>query len=89
MRRSPPPRRRRSPIYDQPPRREREPSPKKDEAEALLDSVDSETRSVFVSQLAAALTSRDLGMFFEDKLGPGSVRDARVVTDRGTRRSKG
>lgn len=51
--------------------------------------MDSEARSVFVSQLAAALTSRDLGMFFEQMLGKGSVRDARVVSDRNTRRSKG
>lgn len=64
-------------------------TPRRDEAEALLNDVDSEARSIFVSQLAAALTSRDVGMFFEDKLGKGSVRDARVVTDRITRRSKG
>lgn len=95
------PRRQRSSPPPPPPRSQREQSPvadgvpdaaapeKKDEAEALLDSVDSEARSVFVSQLAAALTSRDLGMFFEDKLGKGSVRDARVVTDRVTKRSKG
>ncbi|KAJ9107844.1 hypothetical protein QFC19_002750 [Naganishia cerealis] len=88
MRRSPPPRETRgSPAYG------RRPSevgtPKRDEAEALLQDVDSETRSIFVSQLAAALTSKDVGMFFEEKLGKGSVRDARVVTDRITRRSKG
>jgi RNA-binding protein 39 len=50
---------------------------------------DSEQRSVFVSQLAARLTARDLGYFFEDKLGEGAVRDARIVTDRLSRRSKG
>jgi RNA-binding protein 39 len=50
---------------------------------------DSEARSVFVSQLAARLTARDLGYFFEDKLGEGAVRDARIVTDRLSRRSKG
>ncbi|EJD55422.1 splicing factor, CC1-like protein [Auricularia subglabra TFB-10046 SS5] len=50
---------------------------------------DSEARSVFVSQLAARLTARDLGYFFEDKLGEGAVRDARIVTDRISRRSKG
>jgi RNA-binding protein 39 len=50
---------------------------------------DSEARSVFVSQLAARLTARDLGYFFEDKLGEGSVRDCRIVTDRISRRSKG
>ncbi|KAJ8487513.1 hypothetical protein ONZ45_g14311 [Pleurotus djamor] len=50
---------------------------------------DSEARSVFVSQLAARLTARDLGYFFEDKLGEGTVMDARIVTDRLSRRSKG
>ncbi|KZS96007.1 splicing factor, CC1-like protein [Sistotremastrum niveocremeum HHB9708] len=50
---------------------------------------DSEARSVFVSQLAARLTARDLGYFFEDKLGEGAVIDSRIVTDRLSRRSKG
>jgi|SRR5216683_4034431 hypothetical protein len=50
---------------------------------------DSEARSVFVSQLAARLTARDLGYFFEDKLGENTVLDARIVTDRLSRRSKG
>ena len=50
---------------------------------------DSEARSVFVSSLAAKLTARDLGYFFEDKLGEGTVMDARIVTDRLSRRSKG
>jgi hypothetical protein len=86
MRRSPPPRRR-SPMYDVPP--PRRPEPPRDEVSALIEEAASEARSVFVSQLAAKLTSRDVGMFFEDKLGRGSVRDARVVTDRITRRSKG
>ena len=44
---------------------------------------------MFVSQIAAKLTSRDLGAFFEDMLGEGSVRDARIVTDRVSRKSKG
>ena len=88
MRRSPPPRETRgSPAYGR--RQSEVGTPKRDEAEALLQDVDSETRSIFVSQLAAALTSKDVGMFFEEKLGNGSVRDARVVTDRITRRSKG
>jgi hypothetical protein len=86
MRRSPPPRRR-SPVYEVPP--PRRPEPPRDEVSALLEEAASEARSVFVSQLAAKLTSRDVGMFFQDKLGRGSVRDARVVTDRITRRSKG
>lgn len=42
-----------------------------------------------MSQLAARLTARDLGYFFEEKLGEGSVRDVRIVTDRVSRRSKG
>ena len=50
---------------------------------------DSEQRSVFVSQLAARMTARDLGYFFEDKLGENSVLDSRIVTDRLSRRSKG
>lgn len=75
-------------MYDVPPPR-RGPEPPRDEVSALIDEAASEARSVFVSQLAAKLTSRDVGMFFEDKLGRGSVRDARVVTDRITRRSKG
>ena len=43
---------------------------------------DSEARSVFVSQLPARLTAKDLGYFFEDKLGEGTVMDSRIVTDR-------
>lgn len=50
---------------------------------------DSEARSVFVSQLAARMTARDLGYFFEDKLGENTVLDSRIVTDRLSRRSKG
>ncbi|KAG9100986.1 hypothetical protein FS749_011266 [Ceratobasidium sp. UAMH 11750] len=65
-----------SPIYDDP------------VIEEIGDD-DSEARSVFVSQLAARLTARDLGYFFEDKLGEGAVRDSRIVTDRLSRRSKG
>ncbi len=85
---SPPARRRASPTYDAPPP-PREPPPPRDPVNQLLDEVDSESRSIFVSQLAARLTSSDLGLFFEDKLGRGAVRDARVVTDRVSRRSKG
>lgn len=44
-------------------------------------------RSVFVSQLAARVTDRELGIFFEH--GAGKVRDARVIVDRISRRSKG
>jgi RNA-binding protein 39 len=44
---------------------------------------------VFVSQIASRLTSQDLGDFFVEMLGPKAVRDARVVTDKVSRRSKG
>ncbi|GJN90218.1 hypothetical protein Rhopal_003217-T1 [Rhodotorula paludigena] len=46
-----------------------------------------EMRSVFVSQLAARVTDRELGIFFENYAG--KVRDARVIVDRISRRSKG
>ncbi|TKA51369.1 hypothetical protein B0A53_05300 [Rhodotorula sp. CCFEE 5036] len=74
-----PPRSRRSPSYE-PPRMARSPSPQ-------LSEEQREMRSVFVSQLAARVTDRELGIFFE-KLA-GKVRDARVIVDRITRRSKG
>ncbi|KAF9229246.1 splicing factor, CC1-like protein, partial [Gyrodon lividus] len=80
LRRSPPARRG-SPQYDAPPVEDYNPDEPKED--------DSEARSVFVSQLAARLTARDLGYFFEDKLGEGTVMDARIVTDRLSRRSKG
>lgn len=72
--------RRPSPNYEQPSEEplQEDPGPE-----------DSEARSVFVSQLAARLTARDLGYFFEDKLGEGAVMDSRIVTDRISRRSKG
>ncbi|OXB36692.1 hypothetical protein LQV05_005323 [Cryptococcus neoformans] len=91
--RSPPPRRRRlSPEYGGPrgpPPRRPPPPPPRDPATALIEEVDSEARSIFVSQLSARMTSQVLGLFFEDKLGRGAVRDARVVTDKVARRSKG
>lgn len=74
--------RRPSPTYDPP-----QDDPLNVGDEARED--DSEARSVFVSQLAARLTARDLGYFFEDKLGEGTVMDSRIVTDRISRRSKG
>ncbi|TEB35085.1 splicing factor, CC1-like protein [Coprinellus micaceus] len=83
-------RRTRSPIGGPPPLRRTpalEPQEEYNPDEPKED--DSEARSVFVSQLAARLTARDLGYFFEDKLGEGSVMDARIVTDRLSRRSKG
>lgn len=53
------------------------------------DPDDYELRSIFCSQLAARLGQRDLGEFFEDKLGEDTVRDVRIITDRVTGRSKG
>ncbi|KAG8882838.1 hypothetical protein FRB97_007662 [Tulasnella sp. 331] len=64
-------------------------SPSYDSREVPPPDDDAEARSVFVSQLAARLTARDLGYFFEDKLGEGTVRDSRIVQDRISRRSKG
>ncbi|KAL5495414.1 RSD1 [Sanghuangporus weigelae] len=69
-----------SPSYDDGPQDPYLDEPKED---------DSEARSVFVSQLAARMTARDLGYFFEDKLGENTVLDSRIVTDRLSRRSKG
>ncbi|GAA5895493.1 uncharacterized protein JCM6883_001525 [Sporobolomyces salmoneus] len=83
-------RRRRSPSYDEyrdrrsPPRRQskppRSPSPGISEEQR-------EMRSVFVNQIAARITDRELGIFFE--ANAGKVRDARVIVDRISRRSKG
>ncbi|KAG8857232.1 hypothetical protein FRB96_005907 [Tulasnella sp. 330] len=81
--RGPPP-----PRRDAPPRFRRQ-SPSYDSREVPPPDDDAEARSVFVSQLAARLTARDLGYFFEDKLGEGTVRDSRIVQDRISRRSKG
>ncbi|KAG1757615.1 hypothetical protein EDB19DRAFT_1891347 [Suillus lakei] len=69
---SPPPIKRPSPTYEA--QEDYNPDEPKED--------DSEARSVFVSQLAARLTARDLGYFFEDKLGEGTVMDSRIVTDR-------
>ncbi|KAJ7786274.1 hypothetical protein B0H16DRAFT_1657636 [Mycena metata] len=77
----PPPIKRPSPTYEPPPQEDYNPDEPKED--------DSEARSVFVSQLAARLTARDLGYFFEEKLGEGTVMDSRIVTDRMSRRSKG
>ncbi|GAA6062063.1 hypothetical protein JCM10212_003561 [Sporobolomyces blumeae] len=78
-------RHRRSPSYDEyrrasPPRRARSPSPG-------LSEEQREMRSVFVNQIAARITDRELGIFFETHAG--KVRDARVIVDRISRRSKG
>lgn len=46
-----------------------------------------EMRSVFVSQLSARVGDRELAIFFEQNAG--KVREARVIMDRISRRSKG
>ncbi|KDE05681.1 hypothetical protein MVLG_03915 [Microbotryum lychnidis-dioicae p1A1 Lamole] len=52
-----------------------------------LDEEQREMRSVFVSQLSARVGDRELGIFFENQAG--KVREARVIVDRISRRSKG
>lgn len=44
-------------------------------------------RSVFVSQLSQRVGDRELAQFFESQAG--KVREAKVITDRVSRRSKG
>ncbi|GAA5907879.1 hypothetical protein JCM8208_001970 [Rhodotorula glutinis] len=73
--------------YDDRPRRRRSPSYDAPRREPQLTEEQREMRSVFVSQLAARVTDRELGIFFEHHAGP--VRDARVIVDRISRRSKG
>ncbi|CDH60257.1 splicing factor cc1-like protein [Lichtheimia corymbifera JMRC:FSU:9682] len=60
-------------------RRARSPSPPVPEEER-------DRRTIFVTQLAARLTSRELEDFF---VQAGRVRDARIISDRNSRRSKG
>ncbi len=60
-------------------RRRRSPSPPLDEEER-------DKRTVFVMQLAARLRSRELADFFATV---GKVRDAKIIADRISRRSKG
>lgn len=67
----------------------RRPSPSYENGPPRPPNDDSEARSVFVSQLAARMAAKDLGYFFEEHLGEGSVIDPRIVTDRLSRRSKG
>ncbi|CAO1636656.1 unnamed protein product [Parajaminaea phylloscopi] len=73
--------------YEARPPRRRSPSPRRRSPTPEVD--DYETRSVFCSQLAARMTQRDLGEFFEEELGEDTVRDVRIVTDKSTGRSKG
>ncbi|TIC35135.1 splicing factor, CC1-like protein [Wallemia mellicola] len=79
-------RRSRSRQRDERPRRERSPEiPIEDN----VDSLESEQRSVFVSQLSTRTNSSDLRRFFQDRLGERSIVDARIVMDKNSRRSKG
>ncbi|EOR01063.1 hypothetical protein E3P92_02882 [Wallemia ichthyophaga] len=71
-----------------PPRQTRPRSPEIPLSENV-DSLESEQRSVFVNQLSTRTTSHDLRRFFQEKLGSRGVVDARVVSDKNSRRSKG
>lgn len=53
-----------------------------------LTEEEREMRSVFVIQLASRVGDRELANFFEANTG-GKVREARVIVDRISRRSKG
>ncbi|PKY53408.1 splicing factor, CC1-like protein, partial [Rhizophagus irregularis] len=72
-------RRSRSPRRRSIDRRRRSPTPPLDEEER-------DKRTVFVMQLAARLRSRELADFFATV---GKVRDAKIIADRISRRSKG
>ncbi|KAI5478962.1 RNA splicing factor Pad-1 [Pseudohyphozyma bogoriensis] len=77
--------RRRSPEYD-PYARDSRPSRRRSQSPELTEE-QREMRSVFVSQLSARVLDRELARFFE--ANAGKVRDARVIVDRISRRSKG
>lgn len=47
---------------------------------------DRDRRTVFVTQLAARLTTRELEDFFSQA---GRLREAKIITDRNSRKSKG
>lgn len=53
----------------------------------MLSEAERDRRTVFVQQLAAKLSERELCDFLASKIGP--VRAARIVTDKITRRSRG
>lgn len=63
----------------------------RDDADLLrttrLTEEEHEMRSVFVSQLSQRVGDRELAQFFEAQAG--KVREAKVITDRISRRSKG
>ncbi|KAI9098121.1 hypothetical protein DFS34DRAFT_619689 [Phlyctochytrium arcticum] len=66
--------------------RDRSPPPRKRSPSPQLTEYERDKRTVFVMQLAARLTTGELFDFF----GPaGRVRDARIIADRNSRRSKG
>ncbi|ORY78093.1 hypothetical protein BCR35DRAFT_353072 [Leucosporidium creatinivorum] len=80
------PRHRGSPSYDSYSRDSRDPPPRRERSPELSEE-QREMRSVFVSQLSARVGDRELALFFESQAG--KVRDARVIVDRISRRSKG
>jgi RNA-binding protein 39 len=67
----------------------RRPPPRREQRMKTPEADDYERRSIFCSQLANKLGQRDLGEFFEEHLGEGTVKDVRIVQDRITGRSKG
>ncbi|GAA95989.1 uncharacterized protein L969DRAFT_105412 [Mixia osmundae IAM 14324] len=73
--------RRHEPRYEAPPAKPRTPTP------PPMTEEEHEMRSVFVSQLAARIGDQQLHAFFENQAGP--VREAKVIVDRISRRSKG
>lgn len=54
-----------------------------------LDEAEREMRSCFVSQLSNKVDDRILANFFENVAKVGAVREAKVIVDRISRRSKG
>ncbi|KAM0750764.1 splicing factor, CC1-like protein [Meredithblackwellia eburnea MCA 4105] len=78
---------RRSPSYDHYDRRRASPPPRRRSESPQLSEEQREMRSIFVSQLSARVTDRELGIFFDSQAG--RVREARVIVDRISRRSKG
>ncbi|KAL2038983.1 hypothetical protein N7G274_008323 [Stereocaulon virgatum] len=76
----------RSPRRDRPAGRRRTPSPKAKEPTPQPTEDERDRRTVFVQQLAARLRTKELIAFFE-KVGP--VKEAQIVKDRVSGRSKG
>jgi RNA-binding protein 39 len=76
----------RSPRRDRPNGRTRDPSPKRKSPTPQPTEDERDRRTVFVQQLAARLRTKELIQFFE-KVGP--VKEAQIVKDRVSGRSKG